>query len=270
MKKPLEESEAIKKPLEGQAFLLAIIIATVVDMESEINFHDPPAGMPGGFYEYVLPVSERDFDVKHFSILDGWFRNFIGVTSSEAKTILDDHWKFGSTATNIFKSHLLGYDVKSIVVDDSCNGDAWLALNNRETDTTLIVPKPKVLSDDERVFLTSFAIPALLEFGTYFSGVFEDITPYVSSLQIAASPVDEQTFVNCGKWVNGVWLYQIADGDNILLSIDGAIGRWSMIDAASEKAMCVRDLKLDFDKFVNEYVKYLNTPFFQRKDSIFW
>lgn len=209
-------------------------------------------------FEYPFPISGAE--VKPQSALTEWLREFLNLTGTEARIVFQEYLATISTPQLSPLIRVLeSLEPYSVVVHES---DSWLLCKVpaqlHETSSygnMLLLPSP-AYPDRWPVEFDLEIFNSLKDLLVSFGGMRLDIPPtcgLAKSVDLKPAIEDETTkaWANIGFWTGSYPVFNVGNGDVVLVRADGTYGRWNH-ELADEQGGAVSEVGSfsDFIQFV--------------------
>jgi len=162
--------------------------------------------------------------------------------------------------------YLVGLRPKSISIEE-CK--VWLSFRSEFT-----IHEPRQLSEEQAAFVDSFGLPELRSLSEHFHDTNEGIDNYACcGLQVGAEPLCGEHEGEMGPWEGGIGLYQIPNGDFLIMNRELKVGRWYhevAWDSSCRGESAVRPFANSWQEFMQVYIEYLEAPGDAKKDTEFF
>ena len=243
-------------------------------MRDPVYHEHPNPNMPP-ILEYYLPVVFGD--LKHLGerSIPSWFQRFDSLDSTGVSEILKRDWEeiTGPSARRIADA-LIQRIPRSIVFDAD---DTWLRMDFAGLDCNVVgLHAPKEDCELAQFSSQDFPVPDFVSVYKHFSNLGEGVTPYENALWMSPHPASEESCPGCGVWSGSFPIYYICNGDVVLLSTEGKIGRWlheycsRPSSAGFSDGSCVQPIADNFDLFIGIYLNYLSSSKANQKNYPLW
>lgn len=241
----------------------------------EPTYHEQPNPRLPPILEYPLPV--RFGDLKHLGdrSIPSWFQRFDSLDSAGVIEILKKDWeKISGRSARRIADALIQRIPRSIIVDVD---DVWLRMDLATLDSNVVgLHAPKQDCELAQSVSQDFPVPDFATIYKHFSNLSEGILPYENELWMSPHAASEECSPGCGVWSGSLPIYYISNGDTVLLSREGKIGRWLHEYCADPESAgfadgsCVKPIAENFDLFIEIYINYLSSSQADQKNHPLW
>jgi hypothetical protein len=238
-------------------------------------YHEQPNPQLPPILEYSLPVAFGELNHLGARSIPSWFQRFDSLDSTGVIEILKKDWEeiSGPSARRIADA-LIQRIPRSIIVDTD---DAWLRMDLACLDYNVVgLHAPKKDCELAQSASQNFPVPDFESIYKHFSNLGEGVISYENALWMSPEGVTEESTPGCGVWSGALPIYYICNGDLVLLSREGRIGRWlheycsRPVSAGFTDGSCVQPIAENFDSFITIYLDYLSSPQVDQKNYPLW